>query len=42
MTKEDIFGHLPELRTKRMILRGIRRTDIDDIFDYARRLEVRC
>jgi ribosomal-protein-alanine N-acetyltransferase len=40
MKNNNIFKRLPELRTKRVILRGIKKTDIDDIFNYARIPEV--
>ena len=32
---KNIFKNIPTLHTPRLILRRIKRTDIDDIFDYA-------
>lgn len=42
MIKEDlyIFKNIPTLETERLILRRINPSDIEDVYDYARRYEV--
>jgi ribosomal-protein-alanine N-acetyltransferase len=35
MDKEMLFGNLPELETKRLILRKIRIEDLEDMFQYC-------
>lgn len=35
-----VFSHLPELETPRLLLRGMRVSDAEDMFEYARRPEV--
>ncbi len=40
MTTEKIFKHLPKLETKRLILRPLKLTDADEMFEYASRPEV--
>lgn len=43
MKKERLFGifsSIPTLETERIILRGMRVSDTDDMFDYARRADV--
>ncbi len=36
-SNKRVFKNLPELSTKRLLLRRIIKTDIDDIFNYASR-----
>ena len=43
MRKERLFGifsRIPTLETDRIILRGMKVSDTDDMFDYARRADV--
>jgi len=35
-----IFSHMPELQTERLLLRRMRVTDAEDMYDYARRADV--
>ena len=43
MTQKDtlrIFSHIPQLATKRLVLRGLRVADSYDMYEYARRADV--
>ena len=43
MTQKDtlrIFSHIPQLATKRLVLRGLRVADSYDMYEYARRSDV--